>query len=86
MRKPPPTAPDQLQTVVSRSISQQTYFNIILIIILYKFSSVSEVLKKFDELENAMRTHLGNHQKKEKDPVLYVNAKKNFRICGVKKC
>ena len=43
-------------------------------------SAVSEVLKKFDELENAMRTHLGKvdpplivdlilRQKKEKDPI-----------------
>jgi len=43
-------------------------------------SGVSEVLKKFDELENAMRTHLGKvdpplivdlilRQRKEKDPI-----------------
>jgi hypothetical protein len=43
-------------------------------------SAVSEVLKKFDELENAMRIYLGNvdpplivdlilRQRKEKDPI-----------------
>jgi TnpA family transposase len=43
-------------------------------------SAVSEVQKKFNELENAMRIHLGKvdptliidlilHQKKEKDPI-----------------
>lgn len=34
----------------------------------YKLSAVSEVLKKFDELENAMRTHLG-----KVDPPLIVD-------------
>lgn len=58
----------------------KAYFNIILVLLYHKLSAVSEVLKKFDELENAMKIHLGKvdpplivdlilRQRKEKNPI-----------------
>jgi hypothetical protein len=59
-------------------------------------SAASEVLKKFDELENVMRTHLGKvdpllvvdlmlrQKKKEKDPIytleIFIKPKPNTKI------